>query len=212
MNSQLSLVADERLSLVPDAEGGIWYQAGLVPHERQRQWFEALLAGTAWRSERRPMYEREVDVPRLMASHALDAPDLPAPLAEALAALRPVLAAPFTHVGLNLYRDGRDSVAPHNDRLPGLAPGQPIAILSLGDEREMLIRAKAPPHRPLRVPLAPGSLLVMSHASQKTHEHGIPKSPRAVGPRISLAFRVRAGAANQPRMTPGQASLLLQTK
>ena len=86
MNLQLSLVTDERLPLVPDVEGGIWYQAGLVPHERQRQWFEALLAGTAWRSERRPMYEREVDVPRLMASHALDAPDLPAPLAEALAA------------------------------------------------------------------------------------------------------------------------------
>ncbi len=155
MNLQLSLVTDERFPLVPDVEGGIWYQAGLVPHERQRQWFEALLAGTAWRSERRPMYEREVDVPRLMASHALDAPDLPAPLAEALA-LRPVAGGAVHARGAQpLYRDGRDSVAPHNDRLPGLAPGQPIAMpLSLGDEREMLIRAKAPPHRPLRVAAA----------------------------------------------------------
>jgi hypothetical protein len=31
----------------------------------------------------------------------------------------------------------------------------------------------------------------MSHASQSTHDHGIPKTPAQVGPRISLAFRVR---------------------
>jgi hypothetical protein len=31
----------------------------------------------------------------------------------------------------------------------------------------------------------------MSHASQHTHEHGIPKTTAAVGERISLAFRVR---------------------
>jgi hypothetical protein len=31
----------------------------------------------------------------------------------------------------------------------------------------------------------------MSHASQRHYEHGIPKTREPVGPRISLAFRVR---------------------
>jgi alkylated DNA repair dioxygenase AlkB len=41
------------------------------------------------------------------------------------------------------------------------------------------------------VELAPGSLLAMSHASQLTHEHGIPKTAKPVAPRMSVVFRVR---------------------
>nr|MBP6667555.1 alpha-ketoglutarate-dependent dioxygenase AlkB [Ottowia sp.] len=80
--------------------------------------------------------------------------------------------------------------AMHNDRTHDLAPGQPIAILSLGAPRDMLIRAKQG-GASQRVRLQPGSVLVMSHASQHTHEHGIPKTADGAGPRISLAFRVR---------------------
>jgi hypothetical protein len=36
-------------------------------------------------------------------------------------------------------------------------------------------------------------LVVMSHASQQHYDHGIPKAPGVVDPRISLAFRVRTG-------------------
>jgi alkylated DNA repair dioxygenase AlkB len=56
--------------------------------------------------------------------------------------------APFNSVGLNHYRDGRDSVAPHNDHLDELVDGFPIALLSLGSTRRMAIRAKAPPRGP----------------------------------------------------------------
>jgi alkylated DNA repair dioxygenase AlkB len=42
-----------------------------------------------------------------------------------------------------------------------------------------------------RIDLAPGSLLVMSHASQHTHQLGVAKTAAPVGERISLAFRVR---------------------
>jgi alkylated DNA repair dioxygenase AlkB len=131
-------------------------------------------------------------VPRLVASYDLASPALPGAVSAALAAVRSVVDAPFDSVGLNLYRDGSDSVAPHNDTLHALAPGQPIALLSLGDEREMRITPKpGVPGRRIRLPLAAGSLLVMSHASQFTHDHGIPKSRTPVGPRISLAFRAR---------------------
>lgn len=91
---------------------------------------------------------------------------------------------------------GRDSVAPHNDKLHTLVPGHPIAVLSLGETRRMTIRRKEPPHPPapcraIQIDLEPGSLLVMSHASQFHYDHGVSKVRGPTGPRISLAFRVR---------------------
>ena len=153
--------------------------------------FATLVREVPWRAERRAMYDRVVDVPRLTATWWLDDPALPDALAEAAALPRPALGHPFNAVGLNFYRDGRDSVAPHNDKLHSLVAGHPIALLSLGAPRRMTIRAKPPAKQVQRIDLAPGSLLVMSHASQHTHEHGIPKTTEAVGERISLAFRVR---------------------
>ena len=41
-------------------------------------WFDALREGVAWQSERRRMYDRDVDVPRLVARYRLDDPDLAA--------------------------------------------------------------------------------------------------------------------------------------
>ena len=178
--------------LFDDPEGGIRYRPGVVDAERAATWFESLQRDVDWRALRREMYERVVDVPRLIASYPLAAPGLPPALVEAWDAVRGVVDAPFDSVGLNLYRDGRDSVAPHNDTLHALMPGQPIALLSLGDVREMVIAPKPGVRgRRIRLPLAPGSLLLMSHASQFTHDHGIPKTRSAVGPRISLAFRAR---------------------
>ena len=190
MQSQYSLFADEAVQLVHDAEGGIRYHPACVPEEVVAGWFAALLPLVPWRSERRPMYDRIVDVPRLMASVALNDPERPACIDAALAAVQAVAPAPYTHVGLNLYRDGRDSVAPHGDRQAELEPGWPIAIVSLGAPRDMLIRALAG-GASWRITLEPGSLLRMSHASQRTHLHAVPKCAQALGPRISLAFRVR---------------------
>jgi len=59
----------------------------------------------------------------------------------------------------------------------------------------MTIRAKQPPRRVLHVDLASGSLLVMSYETQLHYTHGIPKSNDPVGPRISVAFRVRPDEA-----------------
>ena len=112
------------------------------------------------------MYDRDVDVPRLTAHYHLppdgraDPADGPLPSAIREAA-RQVIAStsvPFNSVGLNRYRDGRDSVAPHNDHLNVLVEGHPIALMSLGGTRRMTIRAKEPPRRVLQVDLEAGSL------------------------------------------------------
>jgi alkylated DNA repair dioxygenase AlkB len=139
------------------------------------------------------MYEREVDVPRLMASFRLDPPpsSTPEPIRDAARQVIERLDVPFNSVGLNLYRDGRDSVAPHNDHLDEIRKGFPIALLSLGATRRMIIRGKDAPKRTARVDLESGSLLVMDYASQLHYTHGVPKTTGPVGERISLAFRVK---------------------
>jgi alkylated DNA repair dioxygenase AlkB len=177
--------------LLEDAEGGVRYMPGFIDAATARQGFDALRDGIAWQAQRRPMYDRVVDVPRLVAAWHLDDPGLPDSLAQATGLLRAVTGEPFHAVGLNYYRDGRDSVAPHSDKLHSLVPGHPIALLSLGAARRMTIRAKPPQRHVQHIDLQPGSLLLMSHASQLHYEHGIPKTREPVGPRISLAFRVR---------------------
>ncbi len=137
------------------------------------------------------MYEREVEVPRLRANFHADDPALPRVLRDALDIVRIAAHAPFDSIGLNLYRDQHDSVAPHNDTLADLVPGQPIALLSLGAARRMTIRAKQPPRRVLQVEMEPASILLMSWDTQRHYDHGIPKQDLPVAPRISLAFRVR---------------------
>ncbi len=189
--SQDSLFDFGPQQLIEDHEGGVVYRPGVIGADAAERWFTALRDGVDWNSMRRPMYERIVDVPRLVASYRLESGALPEPLAEIAYCVRNALRQPFNTVGLNYYRDGRDSIAPHNDKLETLVPGHPIALLSLGASRRMIVRAKAPPRHSIGIDLDAGSLLVMSHASQLHYNHGIPKSRAPSAPRMSLAFRVR---------------------
>ena len=190
MSQQLGFFGSDARVLVDDASGSIVYYPEILAPGDAAAIFERLLTAIPWRSERRMMYEREVDVPRLVASAPID-DALVAPLAGVVPVVESIAGVRFTTIGMNLYRDGHDSVAPHNDRLPEIVPGYPIALLSLGATRRMTIRSKATPRRILDLDLEAGSLLVMSYETQHHYDHGIPKTRAEVGPRISLAFRVR---------------------
>ncbi|MFD7261930.1 alpha-ketoglutarate-dependent dioxygenase AlkB [Streptomyces sp. NPDC059874] len=158
--------------------------------------FERLAADVPWHAERRQMYEREVEVPRLLAFYAEGEP-LPHPtLTEARDTLTSHYAAelgePFATAGLCLYRDGRDSVAWHGDRNGRSATEDTmVAILSVGDPRDLALRPRDGGPTLLRLPLGHGDLVVMGGSCQRTMEHAVPKSARAVGPRISVQFRTR---------------------
>ncbi|CAD6546637.1 hypothetical protein LMG28727_04594 [Paraburkholderia kirstenboschensis] len=193
MASQQGLFAPEPVALFGDSEGGIRYLPDSIPLALAQRWFEEALYNIGWSSHQRMMYEREVAVPRLIATFMRESADLPAPLGEAFEMVRSLVGAPFNRVGLNLYRDGHDSVAPHSDKTANLVRGEPIAIVSLGASRRMTVRPKKGSGRAVHVELEPGSCLVMSYASQFTHDHGIPKLNEGVGPRISLAFRCYSG-------------------
>jgi alkylated DNA repair dioxygenase AlkB len=190
---QLKLFDSSETLLADGERGRIAYTPHFVDAATAQAWFAELRSGVEWRTERRMMYDREVDVPRLMAHFRLDsAPGLtPRPILEAAGRVVGTTGVPFNSVGLNLYRDGRDSVAPHHDHLNEIRKGFPIALVSLGATRRMIIRATAQPRSVIHVDLDPGSLLVMDYATQLHYTHGVPKTKEAVGERISLAFRVK---------------------
>jgi alkylated DNA repair dioxygenase AlkB len=191
--AQLTLFQPAELVLIDGECGRVTYTARFVDEQTANTWFADLRSGVSWQSERRVMYEREVDVPRLTAGFRLDKSDgsTPRSVRDAARLVIERLDVPFDSVGLNLYRDGRDSVAPHNDHLDEIRKGFPIALLSLGATRRMTFRAKERPHRSMHLDLEPGSLLVMDYATQLHHTHGVPKTTNRVGERISLAFRVK---------------------
>ncbi|TDK88473.1 alpha-ketoglutarate-dependent dioxygenase AlkB [Mycobacterium paragordonae] len=157
---------------------------------------EALLHSVPWRAERRQMYDRVVDVPRLVSFHdlAVEAPPHPA-LARLRRRLNDIyggeLGEPFTTVGLCCYRDGSDSVAWHGDTI-GRSSSQDtmVAIVSLGATRTFAMRRRGGGPS-LRLPLAHGDLLVMGGSCQRTWEHSVPKMTGAAGPRVSIQFRPR---------------------
>jgi alkylated DNA repair dioxygenase AlkB len=157
--------------------------------------FEQLLTAVPWRAERRAMYDRVVDVPRLLCFYPEGQP-LPDPsLAAARDALSahylPELGEPLCTAGLCLYRDGRDSVAWHGDTIGrGAVQDTVVAILSLGTPRPLLLRPRGG-GPVLRHELGHGDLLVMGGSCQRTWEHAIPKTARPTGPRISVQFRPR---------------------
>ena len=141
------------------------------------------------------MYDRVVDVPRLLCFYG-EGESLPDPmLDEARQALNEHYAAElgegFVTAGLCLYRDGRDSVAPHGDRTGrGSTQDTIVAIVSLGAPRSFMLRPRGGGPA-IRHELGHGDLIVMGGSCQRTWEHAVPKTAHAAGPRISVQFRPR---------------------
>jgi len=154
---------------------------------------EVLLGDIGWREDRRQMYEREVAVPRLLRWYGGNE-TLPHPLlTEARAELNrhygPELGERFVSAGMCLYRDGRDSVAWHGDRIGrGRSSDTMVAIVSFGSPRPLMLRPVGG-GASLRFPLGHGDLVVMGGSCQRTWEHCIPKTAKPVGPRVSVQFR-----------------------
>ncbi|OBJ00066.1 alpha-ketoglutarate-dependent dioxygenase AlkB [Mycobacterium alsense] len=157
---------------------------------------DELLATVPWRAERRHMYDRVVDVPRLVSFHDLTVEEPPHPMLGRLRRrLNDIYAGelgePFTTVGLCCYRDGSDSVAWHGDTIGRSSSHDTmVAIVSLGATRTFAMRRRGGGPS-LRLPQAHGDLLVMGGSCQRTWEHAVPKTSAPTGPRVSIQFRPR---------------------
>ena len=95
----------------------------------------------------------------------------------------------FNSVLLNHYRDGQDSMGWHSDDEPELGPAPVIASVSLGATRRFALRHRHRPEARLRLDLPAGSLLLMGAGMQAHWQHALPKTRKAVSPRLNLTFR-----------------------
>jgi alkylated DNA repair dioxygenase AlkB len=150
--------------------------------------FAELVARLAWRQRRVVMYDRLLPEPRLTWLWELAGGRAePFPI---LTGMRLALGAryerAFDSIGCNYYRDGRDSVAWHGDRVRHLADPV-VAVVSVGAPRPFLLRPRGggASHGFL---LGQGDLLVMGGRCQHEWEHCVPKVAEA-GPRISITYR-----------------------
>jgi alkylated DNA repair dioxygenase AlkB len=155
------------------------------------QVFAELVELMPWRTGTRHMYDSIVEVPRLRAGGS-DVPDL-LDRVPVLRDIQRALGAHYRHdffsIGMNLYRDGRDSVAWHGDRIPkDVIDDAIVALVSVGEPRRFLVKPKEGRARSLRFDCGDGDLLVMGGTAQRTWQHCVPKVASA-GPRISIAYR-----------------------
>jgi len=155
--------------------------------------FERLAQTVPWRADRREMYDRVVDVPRLVCRYGPGSRYPDPVLEQAQDALNDHYGRPedqvFSTAGLCFYRTGDDSVAWHGDRVGrAIDRDTMVAILSVGVPRYLSIRPKGGGDV-LRFALGHGDLVVMGGSAQRTHEHAVLKSRSALGPRISIQFR-----------------------
>ncbi len=155
--------------------------------------FERLALDVPWHADRREMYDRVVEVPRLVSRFGAGSRYPDAVLTRAQSALNEHYGRPpgqvFETAGLCFYRTGDDSVAWHGDRVGRTIDRDTmVAIVSVGAARTLSIRPKGGGET-LRFPVGHGDLVVMGGSCQRTHEHAILKTKQAVGPRISVQFR-----------------------
>ena len=146
--------------------------------------FERLVAEAPWKQRERWMYDRKLPEPRLTAAYD---GALPPDLEAIRAALSARYGVTFDSMFLNLYRDGKDSVAWHGNRIARTVASPCVATISLGHPRRFLLRPKGGGPS-VRFEPGPGDLIVMGGACQTEWDHTVPKVASA-GPRISVTVR-----------------------
>ena len=104
----------------------------------------------------------------------------------------PMLPGGAAGLTLRKYEFGIDSpasaIAEALHRFVGQDPV--IASLSFGATRRFRLKHRTEPGNSLTLELPPGSCLVMAGALQHHWRHALPKTRRAVGPRVNLTFRL----------------------
>lgn len=104
---------------------------------------------------------------------------------------------PFEVCFVNGYENQSDQLGWHSDNSSEMDDERPIAIISLGVEREIWFREipepritrDVVPHETAKLTLEHGSLCLMHPGMQDTHQHRIPKASFMCGERLSLTFR-----------------------
>lgn len=159
-------------------------------------YYTSLLHNTPWREYEMPMYNKIVTAPRMVAWYGSDdeAGSSAIPWTPELLCLKEKVEKEtgfqFNAVLLNLYRNGNDSVAWHSDKEHRIGKNPNIASVTFGQTRPFRFRHKTDKKlTQIEILLHHGTLLLMSGTTNTFWEHHIPKSAKAMLPRINLTFR-----------------------
>lgn len=165
--------------------------------------FQELLNSIKWRQDRMKLYGKEHDLPRLIAWYGDEGrsytfsgiPMNPDTWTQTLLSIKQkteeTVEVEFNSVLLNLYRSGKDGISWHSDDEKELGKNPVIASVSFGEARRFQMKHKLDKSlETVEVNLTNGSLLIMKGSTQHHWQHQIPKTAKAVEPRINLTFRV----------------------
>jgi alkylated DNA repair dioxygenase AlkB len=167
--------------------------------------FAWLLEHGHWEQPEMTIYGRRLPYARLVSRWSHAPPDtlVPAPLEDLRALLSDRYRVTFDSVSVNLYRNGRDSVAWHGDRIARTVHDPVVVTVSVGERRRLLLRPKGGGSS-TAFDLGLGDLLVMGGACQRTWQHTVPKVASA-GPRMSITLRHTADAFRTPETEAAEA-------
>ena len=175
----------------------IEYRADFLSPNKATELFDLLRRETPWQQfkagfgQLRPRLEAwygDVGAKYLSYNRGM----MPLPWTDALLSLRETVSeatgATFNGALLNLYRNERDSVAPHADNEPEFGVNPVIASVSLGAARRFVLRHNST-GKMRTIVLAHGSLVVMAGTTQAQYTHAVPKETSPRTERINLTFR-----------------------
>jgi alkylated DNA repair dioxygenase AlkB len=196
----LSLTARYSSLQLPDAD--IAFYPSLFNEEDSDRLLAKLTQTIDWRQDWITVYGRSLPQPRLTAwvgdpgkaytysGITMQPSGWTDILLDLKRAVDTIAGVTFNSVLLNLYRDGNDSMGWHSDDEPELGENPVIGSLSLGGTRQFMLRHKHQKTLKAKLPLTSGSFLLMQDTTQHYWQHQVPKTKRAVAPRLNLTFRV----------------------
>ncbi|WP_291787090.1 alpha-ketoglutarate-dependent dioxygenase AlkB [Cecembia sp.] len=188
------------MNILPE-KGEVYYYPSFFSVELCDDFYEKLVNKIQWKQEPIWMFGKKVMQPRLTALYGNPSVAYgysgikmqPYPWTDFLLqikeAIEQVADTDFTHVLLNYYRDGKDSMGWHRDNEPELGKNPVIGSVSFGYPRRFQFRLYNDKSKKKELLLEHGSFLLMRGETQHYWEHQIPKSQKVQGARINLTFR-----------------------
>lgn len=181
-------------------DGEVTYYGKIYTDELIRQYFDELSNKIIWEHEKVIMFGKEITTKRKVAFYANDGITytysqkikVGKPWTPALLNIKKIVeeytSQKYNACLLNLYHNGLEGMGWHSDDEKEIIQNSSIASLSLGADRKFSFKHKISKET-LSIMLESGSLLEMKGVFQKNWLHALPKTTKALTPRINLTFR-----------------------
>ena len=190
---------DSLTNLLPQ-DGIVNYYKNLLTLNEANSYFDSLLHSIEWKNDQAFIYGKLIITKRKVAWYGdtdfeytyskITKRALPwtAELVELKKITEELTGEKFNSCLLNLYHNGDEGMAWHNDAEKVLKKNGAIASLSLGAERKFTFKHKETKET-ISLILENGSLLVMKGSTQTYWLHRLPPTKLISTPRINLTFR-----------------------